>query len=78
MGGLPMQAMLESGMAFVIFKAVIGFALPLAFAIRELVVLNRLRREREAREAAEARAAAMRPPVAATPSERERVPAEAA
>jgi len=73
-----MRAMLESGMAFVIFKAVIGFALPLAFAIRELVVLNRLRREREAREAAEATVAAQRPPAATAPRERERVPAEAA
>jgi hypothetical protein len=70
--------MLESGMAFVIFKALIGFALPLAFAVRELVVLNRLKREREARAAAEAVAASAGPPAAAAPRERERVPAEAA
>lgn len=73
-----MTSMLESGMAFVIFKAVIGFALPLAFAIRELVVLNRLKREREAREAPQTPAAAARQPAATTRRERERAPAEAA
>ncbi len=33
--------MLESGFAFVLFKAAIVFGLPLAFAVRELWVLRR-------------------------------------
>lgn len=33
--------MLESGMAFVVFKAVLGFGLPLAFAVHQLWSLRR-------------------------------------
>ncbi|MEO1089818.1 MAG: hypothetical protein AAFX81_04245 [Pseudomonadota bacterium] len=48
--------------AIVVFKALIGFGLPVAFAVRELVLTNRLLAATREREAAEARAAETAPP----------------
>lgn len=45
--------MFESGMAFVLFKAVIGFGLPLAFAVQQLWSLRRDERAARARHTAE-------------------------
>ncbi len=49
---------MSTSMFFLIFKGLIGFAIPFGLAWRELVKVNRLIAERKAREAAEASAAA--------------------
>ncbi len=49
---------MSSATFFLIFKGLIGFAIPFGLAWRELVKVNRLIAERKAREAAEASAVA--------------------
>lgn len=64
--------MLESGMAFVLFKALIGFGLPLAFAVQQLWSLRRDERAVRARAAAEVVAipTSTRPPAEPAPERR--------
>ena len=49
---------MSTSMFFLIFKGLIGFAIPFALAWRELVEVNRLIAERKAREAVAVSAAA--------------------
>jgi hypothetical protein len=58
---------------FVLFKAFIGFVVPIAFGLQQLISVKRaIRRDREAAAAAEAASADGDTPVDATAASRER------
>lgn len=60
---------------FIVFKALLGFGLPIAFGIQQLVVTRRaIRADREAAARLEATAPASVPPAAAPRPERELEP----
>jgi hypothetical protein len=62
--------MFESGLAFVLFKGLLGFGLPLAFAVQQLWSLRR--DERAARAKATAEIVPLQPAAAATSAPPER------